>query len=245
MEEIPFQDGEKLDYIVYYNLNKLWVPGGTASFEVRDTILKGNTYTYFKGYGKTIKKFDAFFKVRDSYESIVDPETLKPIRFMRDVLEGPYELKRDYVFSHSKGEAYAFTDDDGAVTVDTVELEECAFDVISAVFYTRTIDFSGFDVGEELPIKLVLDKQIYHTELIYDGKTVFEAPDKNEYNCIKFKLRLIEGTLFKEGSEMDIYVTDDKNRIPLFVEAEILVGSVKCYLLNMENIKYDITSKVD
>lgn len=247
VEDLPFQSGEKLDYIVYYNHNNFWMPGGTATFEVRDTTIKNKDYLHLYSYGTTLKKFDWFFKVRDTYQSIVNPTTLKPIRFMRDVLEGNYEVHRDYVFSYSKEEAYAFTDKDGKVEIDTVPLEPCAWDVITAIFYTRTIDFTEYEIGEEIPIELVLDRTIYHTQLIYNGEMIYTAPDKDktQYNCIKFKLRLIEGTLFKEGSEMEVVVTNDDNKIPLYVESEILVGSVKCYLTNMENIKYEITSKID
>ena len=37
---------------------------------------------------------------------------------------------------------------------------------------------------------------------------------------------------------MHIYVTNDKNRIPIYIEAEIVVGSVKAYIKSMKNIKY-------
>lgn len=244
-DDLPFEDGEKLDYIVYYNYKNLWVPAGDASFEVHDTTIRSKQYLHLLSYGSTHKKFDWFFKVRDKYQSIVNPETLEPIRFIRDVEEGSYELHRDYVFNQAEEEAYAFTTKSSGVQVDTVELEACVWDVITAIFYTRTIDFASYNVGDEIPIKLVMDKQIYHTELIYSGETTYTAPDDTEYNCLKFGLRLIEGTLFKAGSEMEVIVTNDENKIPLYVESEILVGSIKVYLVNMENIKYELTSKIE
>jgi hypothetical protein len=43
---------------------------------------------------------------------------------------------------------------------------------------------------------------------------------------------------------MYIWVTDDDNRIPVLVEAKILIGSVKAYLVKTQGIKYPLTSLV-
>jgi hypothetical protein len=51
------------------------------------------------------------------------------------------------------------------------------------------------------------------------------------YKTIMFKPKLIEGTLFKGGEEMTVFVTDDKYKIPVYIETPIVVGKVKVYLL--------------
>jgi hypothetical protein len=55
---------------------------------------------------------------------------------------------------------------------------------------------------------------------------------------------LIEGTLFDEGEFMEVFVTDDKNRIPIYIEAEIIVGKVKAYITSMKNVQYPLTSRI-
>jgi hypothetical protein len=48
-----------------------------------------------------------------------------------------------------------------------------------------------------------------------------------------FRPYLLEGRVFKEKEGMTVWVSDDKSRIPIRAQAEILVGSVK-----MDLVKY-------
>ena len=65
-----------------------------------------------------------------------------------------------------------------------------------------------------------------------------------EFRCIKFAPLLIEGTIFSAGSGMTVYVTDDKNRVPLLIETPILVGSIRARVNNMEGLRFPLTSKI-
>ena len=55
-------------------------------------------------------------------------------------------------------------------------------------------------------------------------------------NCIKFRPMLAEGRVFKEQEDMTIWVSDDKNRVPVRVQTNILVGSIKMDLVSYENL---------
>ena len=57
------------------------------------------------------------------------------------------------------------------------------------------------------------------------------------YQTIKFRPKLLEGTIFKGGDQMIVYVTDDENKIPVYVETPILVGKIKVFLTKAENIR--------
>ena len=71
---IPFQHGEQIDYDVYYNMGKVWVPAGRVRFTVNDTIYNSKKCFFFDGKGKSLKNYDWFFKGRDRYSSIVEKE---------------------------------------------------------------------------------------------------------------------------------------------------------------------------
>ena len=51
-----------------------------------------------------------------------------------------------------------------------------------------------------------------------------------KYNCIKFSASLLSGTIFTSGENMKIWVTNDSFHIPVYIEADILVGSVKAFI---------------
>ena len=56
---------------------------------------------------------------------------------------------------------------------------------------------------------------------------------------------MVEGTIFKGGEDMFIWVSDDKNRVPVLVEAKILIGSVKAYLTGTKGLRYPTTSIIN
>lgn len=48
-----------------------------------------------------------------------------------------------------------------------------------------------------------------------------------KYNCLKFVPVVEKGRVFKSEDDLVVWITDDKNKIPLLAKAKILVGSIK------------------
>jgi hypothetical protein len=243
---IPFKAGEQLNYNVYYFLKKVWVPAGKVRFEVSDSIYLGKNCFHLDGRGKSLKNYDYFFRVRDQYSSLVDKTSLIPYRFLRDVSEGGFELFEDYRFNHQLHTAKVYTNKKDSTQHITMKVPSCTFDVMTCVYRARCIDFSKVKLNDSVPLPMVLDKAIYSNVYIrYTGKARIKGEDGKYYNCIKFKPLLIQGTIFTDGEEMEVYVTDDQNRIPIYVEAKILVGTIKAYLSSYKNNKYPVTAAVN
>jgi hypothetical protein len=55
---------------------------------------------------------------------------------------------------------------------------------------------------------------------------------------------LITGDLFKHEDDMAIFVSDDGNHVPLYIEAKIKVGAVKVMLDFAENTKVPMSSVI-
>ncbi|MCD4744946.1 MAG: DUF3108 domain-containing protein [Bacteroidales bacterium] len=241
-----FNVGEKITYEVAYNWGFLWVNAGEVFFKV-DSVVKNNKHLYhFKSMGETYKFYDWFFKVKDNYESYVEIKTLKPLNFIRDTYEGGFTVNNKYIFDHDNKLIYTFTQNsDKAYTEDTLKFPDCTFDVLSAVYYTRNIDFSKYCIGDKIPISFIIDNEIYELYIRYLGEEIIENRDKQKYKCIKFKAMLVEGTIFSGGENLTVWVTNDKNKIPVFAEAKILIGYVKAYLTSFEGLKHEMTSKIN
>lgn len=243
VDYIPFKGGEQINYDVFYNLKSIWVSAGKVRFSVKDSVYQGEKCFHFDGKGKSLKSYDWFFKVRDHYASIATKESLTPKRFVRNVNEGGYKIFYDYRFKNNET-AKVYQSKTDTNNNKTIKVPHCSFDVMTAVYYARTLDFSGLNIGDTIPLTFMIDKKIYNVHIRYTGKEVIKTMDKKKYRCIKFRPMLIEGTLFEEGEFMEVYVTDDKNRIPIYIEAEILVGKVKAYITTFKNAKYPLTSRV-
>ena len=244
-KNIAFKTGEQLNYDVYYNLKKLWVPAGKVRFQVYDSTLNGKTCFRLDGKGKSLKSYDYFFKVRDHYASVVDKKTLEPYKFERSVKEGGFRLYYDYRFDNDNQKAIVYSKKGDTTNGQEIDFPTCSFDVMTTVYYARCLDFSKLAINDTIPLTMMIDKEIFDDVYIrYKGRETIKGPNGKKYKCIKFSPLLVEGTIFNDGEDMTVYVTDDKNRIPIYVEANIAVGSIRAFLTTYKNLKYSLDAVV-
>jgi hypothetical protein len=240
-----FSEGEKITYEVYYNWGFIWMNAGYVEFNVKaKKYLNKNVY-FLDSYGSSHKSYDWLFKVRDKYQSYLDKETLQPLWFDRQNYEGGFELKNEYFFDHQKKLIYAFTaTSERPFRKDTLKINDCSFDLVTLVYYCRNLNFSGLHINDSIPVSVAIDNGVYNLYIRYLGKEDAETKTGVRFHCIKFSAMLVEGTIFKGGENLYVWVTDDKNRIPILVDAKILIGSVKAYLLSTESLRNPMESLV-
>lgn len=237
--------GESLLYIVSYNVFIFWTDVGVVNFSVSEAEKNQHVCLYLHGTGLTLPTWNWFFKVKDSYKSWTDPVTLKPFEFKRDVYEGGYEIDIHYDFDREKNIAMSTSSKTNKPEwKDTIAITECTYDVLSILYYTRNIDYSAYNPNDTIPVTILLDNELTNIYFRYLGKENIRVRGFGKFRCIKFSVYLVEGTLFEGGEDMVVWVTDDKNRIPLKINSPILVGSVKARIINMKGIKHPLSSLI-
>ena len=239
---IPFKGGEEVIYDIEYLMGKTWVTAGKARFIVKDSTFKDQNCYYVEGKGRTLKNYDWFFRVRDKYASFISKKTMLPIHFIRRVREGEFFLNYDYDFNYKKNIALVDETRKQGSKRDTIDIIECSFDIMSSVYFSRAIDFKQYKENDTIAMNVILDKEIFKDLfIIYIGKKKIINQNNKEIDCIHFKVNLIEGTIFKANESMNVFVSDDENRIPIYVEAEILVGAIRVYSKSIKGTKVPIT----
>ncbi len=232
-----FLSGERLEYEVAYNWGMLWVNAGRVTFSVDTLTQEGASLYKLDSYGESYRFYDWFYKVRDRFQGHVDAGTLAPAWFLRNTYEGGYAVNNTYTYDWERGLVISDTENSKRPrSVDTLAIEPCTFDVLSAIYYARSLDFEGRQPGEKVPLRFLIDGQFYDLFIRYLGREVKENRDGKAYLCHKFRALLVEGTIFKGGEDLVAWVTADANKIPVMVEARILIGSIKAYLTGYENL---------
>lgn len=235
-QQFPFESGEIVEYEISYNWGFIWVDAGEVSFSVSNDEAYGKSALKLTGEGQTYPKYDWFYKVRDLYESKVDGENLRPYSFIRNVQEGKTTINNAYVFDHQKHKAYSIIKQKDGFLRDTLDFPEETYDVISMIYRSRLIDFEKYQVEDKIPIKLILDNQVYESYIRYLGKEQLDVKGLKNVECYKFKPYLIEGTIFTGGEDMSVFVTADENKVPLYIESKILVGNIKAIVKSTSNL---------
>jgi hypothetical protein len=223
IENNSFKAGERITYCLHYGI----INAGEATLEVKshDKKINGRKVLHITGTGKSISAFDWFYKVRDTYESYIDEESVIPFSFVRRVDEGGYKINQDYTFDHPKkkvdnGEGKKF------------DVPTNVQDMISAFYYARTLDFSKAKKGDIYTINLFYDDTNFPLKIKYMGKEVVSLR-MGKYNCLKFIPVVEKGRVFKTEEDLTVWITDDANKIPILAKAKIMVGSIK-----MEVVEY-------
>lgn len=240
-----FKPGEKLNYEVYYNWGFIWVNAGEVLFEVREAKFDQIPSYHFYSFGKSKPNYDWIFTVRDTYQSWVDISTLKPLKFEREVHEGSFKAKDVYAFDPDNNEVFTNVKNTSYSKKDTLAIKDCTLDVLSMIYFTRNVNFSKLTAGQKVPISMLIEDKEYDLFIRFRGKEQVELKDGRTFNCAKFSVLLVEGTLFSDGEDMTVWVTDDNNKIPVLVEAKILVGSVKAYLSTHEGLRHPVTAQTN
>jgi len=241
-----FQDGEYISYSVTYNLGPVWIRAAKVDFRTKLVHEKGTPCWEITSTGKTIPSIEFLFKVKDSYISLVDTTTYQTREFRRYIYENGYVLQNTSWFDYRNDIIYSNTKrNDNPLVTDTLAMKKpCSFDMVSSCFFVRSLDMDTLIPEKPYPVNIAIDDSVYSILVKLNGKEQVMNEDGKSYSCLKFTATMVEGTVFEKEQEAFIWITNDDNHIPVYIEARIIVGSVKAYLKEAKGLKYPLTSLV-
>lgn len=238
--QYAFQKGEFLEYRIHWGA----INAGIASLEVsgKTELINGRKCFHVICKGYSTGSVDALYKVRDTYESFIDEETLVSRRFNRDIQEGGYKSYREVFFDQENQMAYEHNISKGKVK--TFKVPANIQDVISTFYYARSnYDHSKLQPGDKISLKNFIDEKTFNLEAIVLKKEKIKI-GKDEYNAIRMKIAVEEAGLMTDGSKITFWVSDDKNLIPLSFRSKLFIGSLRADLISVKNLRHPFISKL-
>lgn len=236
---LPFKSGEYLSYTLKYKWGAINSDIGEANFYLNlINYGSGDSYYIAKMNGGTLKVLEWLFKAKEIYESKFSSSNLKPIYFQRDVREGKYSVKNNIEFLEDN-KIKARTQKNNLPAYDTLlQGRECTFDVISLFYYSRSLELSATPQGKDVGISLVIDGELYNISYRFVGPETKRIPGMGPRKTLKFAAKVVVGQFFSGKEELHIWVSDDKNRIPLYFETPVKIGKVSGRLNKYANLKF-------
>lgn len=219
-----FKKGEWLKYRVSYSN---FFNAGNATLEVKNSVYSGKQAFHVVGKGKTTGVISWFFKVKDNYESYFYKESLLPYHFIRKIDEGGHTRDKEIYFNQNTKKAVVI--DNKYKTEKEFTLDGEVQDMVSILYYLRNQDISQMKAGDEITINMFFDSTNYLFKLRLLGREIIRTRF-GKVAAAKFRPLVQAGRVFKESESLTVWVSDDKNKIPLRIKASLAVGSMRADL---------------
>ena len=239
---VAFGKGEIIRYHIHYGM----VSVGKARFEVKPDWYRyqGVPYYHFYVHGRSLSGWDMFYKVRDHYHSISDTGPILPLLAFRDVKEGPYEVRDRYFFLHNRQKVRSMRFEGGDTTDTMMTVPAPTFDIVSAIYHARGLDFSQARPGDKYPMTVFLENETFSLGVTFVGRDTLET-EQGTFRCLVIRPELVKGRVFKGQDDMTVYVTDDRNKIPVLIESKIFIGRIRAALESWEGLRFPLDAKVE
>jgi hypothetical protein len=230
-QKSPYMAGEKVSYIIRYGL----INGGIASLELKNDTFAGREVLHSIFTAQTTGLADVLFKVRDTFESYINPVTELPVKSIRNVSEGRYRKYNVVIFDHNTRRDSAILNSD----LTGIHITQPGIHDILSCFYFFRKQFLAknyeFKKGEITTIMTWFTDELYAIRLKYIGPE--EVRTKvGKIKCYKFNPVTETGRLFKTEEDVSFWFSADKNYLPVRARMDIWVGGFTVELNHYEGL---------
>lgn len=237
ISQSSFNVGELFKFRIHYGV----VNAGYATLEVKDAVRDNKKVYHVVGKGYTTGMTKFFFKVEDLYESYFDRTTGKPYQYVRKINEGGYTKNQEGFFNQANNTV--LVKDYKNKKQKTISVTENVQDIVSTFYYLRNHPkVDNMNVGESITVDMFFDDEVVKFKLKFIGREDLKTKFGTVSTMI-FRPMVQSGRVFKEEESLTVWISDDENKIPLRIKAELAVGSLKADLEEYKGLAHTLKIK--
>lgn len=232
-----FARGEVIEFKMTYGIFTV----GKGSVKISPTYFKVNDRHCFKVdiTGKTVGMVDWVADVNDQFGAYIDTAALIPHQFYRKVREGRYKKDEWTHFNQESKKIEVKTIDN-----NTGKFKESKFydapshvrDMVAGFLYLRVMDFSKLKNNDTINISGFFEDEFYKLKIVYKGKETIKV-NKHKVRALVFKPVMPDNKVFDGKNSITAWFSDDKNRIPLKIDAKMFIGSAGVEITDYSGLK--------
>ena len=244
IEGKSFTRGEMLKYQVSFGIFSV----GEAKMEILDKTYKINGRSCYKSnvFGKTTGLVSWVAKVDDTWGAYVDTASLVPHISYRKIRENNYRKDELVKFDHHTDmieykvvdkKTGKFKDPEYFQAPDNVR------DMVGGYLYIRTLDMSKMQLGDTILVDAFFEDQFYDFRIMYAGKEKIKTK-MGKINCHKMIPVMPDNKIFNGENSITVWFSDDKNKIPVRIEADMFIGKAIVEIENTEGLLHPINGEL-
>ena len=239
-DDLAFAAGEKAVYTVHYKWGAINTDVATGHLTTESASYKGQAAYKCRLYGRTAKFYDSFFKVREDFCAWISTDHLRPLRYTRDVREGGYYANDEYSYDHGAKLINARLNNKkkGEREVRLPLEEGMTSDFITEMFRIRHMDFDRLTPGGLYSYNLANGSKVSPLLIKYKGLDSKKVKGLGTVESHRFVITLSGAEQFAEGAEMQVWISNDDNRLIVAMETPIRVGNIVARLSSYEGLRH-------
>ena len=229
--------GEKLVFTASYNMSGILTDLAEVTMETSEFKTSKATLMRLKCTAATYSKWDNFFKIRDLYESYVNPSNLTPYLYKRDINEGSYYKAMKYTYDHKTNKVKSVqTKKNNNVENKDVSIHSGTKDIVSTIYSIRLSDFKNMAKGTKKTFTIIFDREEIKGQFTYLGKeSISTAIGKKE--CYKLAIGSNQPDALQGTNSNFLWLTADENKIPVYGKFKIPVGNGELKIKSVSGLK--------
>jgi len=244
--DLPFQTGEELKFDIHYKYGLVMVKAGTANFKTIERNYNNiDSYQSILDF-KTTSFFDKIYKMRDTLNSYIN-DKFYPLYHLRMIHEGNYHIIEEMVinkFGKEYTEVRVKRKSEEIIKFDTIlTSNNSGYDILSIIQFIRSLDYSKM-TSPISNISTFFGRSNVKITIRCEGQSIVEKSETLKYNTYKLALDFTDDVFKESKNAIEIWMSDDKNRIPVKIKAKLRIGAAEAYLVSYKNLKYPLSSEI-
>jgi hypothetical protein len=237
VENESFLRGETLNYKMTYGI--FTVGRGMTTIDAVPHNINGRDAYKVDVFGKTVGLVSWVKDVDDQWGALIDTAALVPHMFYRKIQEGNYKKYEETWFDHEEKKISVAVADKktGALKKPKVyDAPAQVRDLIGGFLYLRTMDLTELKKNDTIAVTGFFEDQFYRLPKVYKGKKTIRTK-MGKIRTLVFKPMMPGNKIFDGENSITAYFSDDKNRIPVKIDAEMFIGTAGVELTDYSGLR--------
>lgn len=232
IKNTSFIQGEIIEYKAHYG----FVNAAEGRMVISDELYTINGRPCYKidVFGRSVGMFDLFLRIRDNWGTYLDTASIITHKFYRVIEEGKYRKNEVVEFDPLNNVAKVRSFDNKKKqwrAPESFQVPDNVQDLVSGYYYIRTIDFDSLNNGDIIKIDAFFDKELYNFKVRFVGREELKTK-LGTIRSVVLSPIMPENSLFDGENAIKVWISDDSNKVPLKIQAEMFVGAVEIEIVS-------------
>jgi hypothetical protein len=228
----PFDGGEKAFYLASWNGI---LSMATAEIRTTPQWIDGKKFYNVRVEARTSKLLDLIWKMRDTINSTIEANGLRPTRFTFSQRENQKVIDTVAHFDRATKKWSVRRDEKRKVKQYEFDQPMNTVDPITAIYLARSQDFK---VGDHLYFHIFGGKYRYLLDLEVERRETIrlKSGSMDAFKIVP-RIKNVEGEGYAQRlHEAAIWITADARRMPVMLSSKIIFGSIYVEMVNDSDI---------